>query len=279
MFVTCRKIAVSHRFQNFILVVIVLNAALLGLETDRDLHSRFELFFIVANYLAQAIFVVEIVIRLLAHHPRYVKFFTNGWDLFDFTVVALSFLPDIGAFATAARIARLLRVTRLVEFSGKLRLVIDTMIRSIPSLAHVLLLLGLLIYTYGILGVHLFGHINPKRWGTLGASAWTMFQTLTFENWVAVQDEVMEHYPWAWFYFFSFILVGVFVGVNLFVAIVMNNLDEVKQEHAAERTPPPSPGDVLERMKRLKAELDGLEAVLQSWVHEKAIERVAPTVK
>jgi voltage-gated sodium channel len=100
----------------------------------------------------QAIFVAEIAIRLLAFWPRPGTFFRDGWNLFDFVVVVASMLPQAGAFAMVARLARLMRVTRLVSTFPELRLIIGTMLRSIPSMGHVIMLLGLLLYVYAILG-------------------------------------------------------------------------------------------------------------------------------
>lgn len=93
---------------------------------------------------------------------------------------------------------------------------------------------------------------------------WTMFHTLTFENWVAVQEPITKAYPWGGrLYFFSFIIIGVFIGVNMFVAVVMNNLDEVKEEHAREKTMPRNYREVLNRVQSLKGHLEDLEAALQ----------------
>ena len=92
-------------------------------------------------------------------------FLRDGWNVFDLVVVALSLVPGVGAFATVARIARVLRVARLVSLSPKLRLIVGTMMRSIPSLTHVSLLLGLLLYMYAVIGVNLFGAHDPEHWG------------------------------------------------------------------------------------------------------------------
>ena len=104
------------------------------------------------------------------------------------------------------------------------------MVRSIPSMGHVIVLLSLLLYVYAVLGFHFFREADPAHWGSLGAALLTLFQMLTLEGWVEIQDAVLDAYPLAWIYFSSFVFVAVFVVVNLFIAVVINNLESVKHE-------------------------------------------------
>src|SRR5262245_24203062 len=150
-----RRLADSPAFQNAVLAVILVTAVLIGLETSDELAERYRGAFDVAEICVRAIFVAEIAIRMLAHAPRIVRFFADGWNAFDFVVVAASFLPDAGPVAVIARLARLLRVTRLVSLFPELRLIVSTMLKSIPSMGHVIMMLGLLLYVYGVLGVYL----------------------------------------------------------------------------------------------------------------------------
>ena len=64
--------------------------------------------------------------------------------MFDLLVVTASLLPDVGAIATLAHVSRLLRVARLVTVLLELRLIVGTMLRSVASLGHIAILLGLL---------------------------------------------------------------------------------------------------------------------------------------
>jgi voltage-gated sodium channel len=229
-----RRIADSRVFQNVVLGVIVLTAVIIGIETSETLMERYGAVFHLIDVVVQAVFIFEITVRLLAYWPRPQAFFRDGWNVFDFAVVAASLLPQAGTFAMVARLARLLRVTRLVSVFPELRLIISTMLRSIPSMGHVIMLLSLLLYVYGILGFYLFGEADPEHWGTLGAALLTLFQMLTLEGWVEVQDKVLGTYPWAWVYFGSFVFVAVFVVVNLFIAVVINNLEAAKVEEQAD---------------------------------------------
>lgn len=259
-----RRIADSRVFQNVVLAVILFTAVLVGLETSDAVKARHGATLGALETLVQAVFVVEIVVRLLAHWPQLGRFFRDGWNVFDFVVVAASLLPQAGAFATVARLARLLRVTRLVSLFPELRLIVSTMLRSIPSMGHVLMMLSLLLYVYGVVGIALFREEDPERWGSLGTALLTLFQMLTLEGWVDVQAEVLDEHPWAWMFFASFVFLGVFVVVNLFIAVVINNLEAAKAEHLAEADRAGEHGATLEAIRELRARLDRLEQSLRS---------------
>jgi voltage-gated sodium channel len=258
-----RRIAASRLFQNVVLGVILLTAAVLGLETYEGLVERYRTLFTWLDGTIQAFFVLEIAIRLAAHWPRPQRFFTDGWNAFDFAVVAASLLPESGTFAMVARLARLLRVARLMSAFPELRLIVSTMLRSIPSMGHVIMMLGLLLYVYGVLGVAVFREDDPEHWGSLGTALLTLFQMLTLEGWVEIQARVLDPHPWAWIYFMSFVLVAVFVVVNLFIAVVINNLDTAKLEQQAEGDSRSPDHDLLRSIEDARVRLEQLERALR----------------
>ncbi len=240
------------------LALILGNALLMGLETSPSVVSGHGPLLAAAQVLVQALFVLEIGLRLLACWPRPAAFFRDGWNVFDFAVVAVSLLPQTGPLATLARVARLLRVARLASALPELRLIVATMLRSIPSLGHVLMLLALLLYVYGVLGVQLFREADPQHWGSLGRAVLTLFQVLTLEGWVELMAAASLAQPAAWLFFASYIVLAVFVVVNLFIAVVIGNLEAARRE-----TPAPAPADeVGRRLAELRAGLDALERQL-----------------
>lgn len=258
----CRELVSSRAFRDGVVALIVANAALLGLATWPAFAARYGRPLELASLLLQALFVVEIALRVCAHGRRPAEFFRDGWNVFDFTVVALSLLPASGPFATVARLARVLRVARLVSTLPDLRLIIGTMLRSIPSIGHVLILLSLLLYVYGVLGVKLFGAADPERWLHLGRALETLFQCLTLEGWADVLASVRPGRPWAWLYFASFIFVAVFVVVNLFVAVMINNLEKAKRDEVG--APLPAGGSPLRHeLAQLRDGIARLEALAE----------------
>ena len=253
----CHAIASSHRFQRMILLIILANALLMGIETSEALMERHGRELLALNAVVQAIFVLEIAVRLLAHGSRPLAFFRDGWNAFDFVVVTLSLLPVSGALTNLARLARILRAARLVSSLPNLRLIIGTMLRSIPSMGHVLTLLGLLMYVYGVIGVHLFGKIDPVHWGSLARAASTLFQILTLEGWVEILAAGREGHPAGWLFYASFIVIAVFVVINLFIAVVINNLETTRREEEMLR------GDsAAAHILALRREIDALERSL-----------------
>lgn len=250
----CQSLVARRGFQLGTIGLILFAAALMGVETDRALYAANATTFFWLNKSIQTLFVLEILIRLGAHGSKPGGFFRDGWNVFDFLIVAVTLLPAAGVFATVVRLARVLRVLRLVSVSPELRLIVETMLRSVPSLGNVGLLLGILMYIYAVLGNGLFGKSDPEHWGSLGLALLSTFQMLTLEGWVEMQKAVIAEHPYAYAFFGSFVLVAVFVVVNLFIAIVLNNLENAK--HAIEReNAPPS-------QKQLRAEIDALREQL-----------------
>jgi voltage-gated sodium channel len=262
----------SPAFQHSIIGVIIVAAIVIGVETSATLTARYGAIIVAVEILIQTIFVAEIALRLLACWPRPATFFRNGWNVFDFFVVAASLLPQAGAFAMVARLARLMRVTRLLSAFPELRLIIGTMVRSIPSMGHVIGLLSLLLYVYAVLGFHFFREADPAHWGSLGAALLTLFQMLTLEGWVEIQAAVIDTYPLAWMYFSSFVFVAVFVVVNLFIAVVINNLEAVKHEHQVDADRASAHRGVLEAIETARQRLEELEERLRAMPSDKGVD-------
>ncbi len=262
-----RRIVEDGRFNAFIVGVILVNGVLVGLETSPELLARYGAVFEAFNLVIGGIFVVEIGIRMITYWPRPHAFFRNGWNVFDFVVVGLSLLPAAGSFATVARLARLLRVVRLVSVLPELRLIVGTMLRSFRSMIAIMLLLALVMYVYAVLGYHMFGAIDPAHWGDLGTAVRTLFESLTLEGWLELQAAVIGEVPLAWLFFGSYILIAVFIVVNLFIAVILNNLERVKVEQAAEdmeASPVDPDDDLLHRIEAIRTELAELETRLRA---------------
>ncbi len=113
-FTRIRAITESDPFEGVVATLIVLNALLLLVELSPAADSwEDELWLVYTG--SQAVFVAEIVLRVLACGPRVGAFFKDPWNLFDFGVVALTFVPVVGAWSLLGRLVRLLRVLRLLS--------------------------------------------------------------------------------------------------------------------------------------------------------------------
>src|SRR5689334_10395248 len=214
-----RRVVDATWFEPFMIGLIIFNAILIGLETSPAFMADYGTWLHLGNDLVLYAFIVEATLKITAVAPRFRLYFANGWNAFDFSIIVLSLIPATGEFALVARLIRILRVLRLVSAVPQLRLIVATLVRSIPSMGHVIMLMGVVFYIYAVTGFHLFERVDPEHWGTLGASLLTLFQLVTLEGWVDVMDTAMETYRWAWIYFVSFVLLGTFVVLNLFIAV------------------------------------------------------------
>lgn len=257
-----RRIAEDPRFDRLIISLIVFNGVLVGLETSSAIVDRFGPAIAWLHHLVLAVFVLEVAIKIMAVVPRLGRYFGDGWNLFDFTVVMLSLIPFTGELSMLARLVRLLRVLRLVSALPKLRLVVATLLHALPGMGHVLMLVALLFYVYGIAGWHLFHQHDPDRWGTLGMAMLTLFQIATLESWTSVMRDAMVALPYSWIFFVSFVVFGTFVVINLFVAVVINSLEEVKSTTADGQRPPATQDEILEELRTLRSAMARLEARL-----------------
>jgi voltage-gated sodium channel len=254
-----KKIVNDPRFERTIVLLIVINAIVLGMETYSDLESRFGMMMLWINHVVLAVFVLEAAMKITAVAPRFEKYFGDGWNIFDFSVVALSLIPMTGQYAMVARLARLLRVMRLMSTLPELRLIVSTLVRSIPGFINVLLLLFIIFYIYAISGYYLLHEHDPTHWRTLGVSLLTLFRVLTLEDWTDVMYVAMQMNPNMWVFFISFVIVATFVVINLFIAVVINNLEAAKMERKIRGAPVASEAIALE-LQAVREALTRLEA-------------------
>ena len=266
--IQCQRLVDSKYFEPIIIAIIVANSLLLGMETSKTLEERFGDQMRLGNQVALSIFIVEAIIKMVALAPRSHRYFKDGWNVFDFIVIVAALIPATGQFAVVARLARLLRALRLISAVKELRLIITALVRSIPSVGHVMMLMGIIVYIYAIMGYQFFHVDDPQNWGSLGRSCLTLFNIITLEGWTEVMAVAMEINPYAWIYFVSFVVVGTFVVINLLIAIIINNLDEAKLERLRDLAEPVTAEELLreirtahESLSRLEARLGGVEGL------------------
>ena len=262
----CRKVANSGVFQGFILGVIVLNAITLGIQTY-DISSGLESTLSTLDDVFLGIFVAELAIRITAFGTRPQDFFRDGWNIFDFSVIAAAFVPGVRENVTLLRIVRLLRVVRLVTVLPDLRILLRAMARSIPPILSLALLTLMLMYVYGMVGWILFGDEDPANWGDIGQAMLSTFTMLTLENWPQLLEAGTAIHPQSWIFFVSYVLLASFLVINILIAIIINSMDEVHQAERAqlraERRKHLDAGDeavsVAERLTALRDAIDELE--------------------
>jgi len=218
------------RVQHGVLALIIVNAIVLGLETSPTLMAVWGPALQGLDRAILGIFVVEIVLRIVAHRGA---FFRDPWSVFDFLVVAIALVPATGELAVL-RALRVLRVLRVLTLVPSMRRVVGGMLAAIPGLSSVALVLLLLFYVFAVITTKLFGASFPDWFGTLGRSLYTLFQVMTLESWsMGIVRPVMEVYPWAWAFFVPFILIATFTMLNLFIGIIVNAIQRFAEEDQA----------------------------------------------
>jgi voltage-gated sodium channel len=257
-----RELVEHRRFQQVIIVVILINAITLGLETSPAIVADFHGLLHLIDRIALGIFVVELLLRLYAHGWR---FFTDSWNIFDLIIVAIAVIPATGPFSVL-RALRVLRVLRLVSMVPAMRRVVSGLLAAVPGMASIGLLLGLIIYVAGVMATKLFGHISPEYFGDLGTTLFTLFQTMTGEGWPDVARAVMAEAPMAWIFFVIYILVSTFAVLNLFIAVIVSGMErgvtddlvEAEEKHAADQAA--SDKQMLDEIRALRMIVEELRA-------------------
>ncbi|MCW2778973.1 MAG: Ion transport protein [Frankiales bacterium] len=255
------RLASSDAFGNVIVGLIVFNAMLLGLGTFDVVQEQAGGFLDVLDRVLLGIFTAELVVRLGAVGFRPWRFLDRGWNVFDVVAVAASYLPGIGGNATALRLIRLLRVARLLSVVPDVGVLLDGIRRALRPAAGLVVLTGLLVYLYGIVGWSLFGAKDPERWGNIGEACLTLFTLLTLEAWSDILADARAVSPWAVVYVLSFILIGTFVVLNLLVGVVITSLDEAHQSKRRDDSPDL---DVTQALQAAREALDAMERKLLS---------------
>ncbi|KAG7390915.1 hypothetical protein PHYPSEUDO_006399 [Phytophthora pseudosyringae] len=260
---------VSHKlFSGFIMAVIMANTAILALDhypmptsMDEDLE--------IVNFALSCVFVVEMVMKLFGLGLR--QYSRDRFNLFDAFIVTMGILetvasppsfmsnnpPKKGA-VSALRSFRLFRVFKLARDWKSLRELLEMIIRAVASITNFGVLLFLFIYIYALVGVQFFGNTMrfddegyptpftlEEFWGgtvprnnfdTLLWAAVTVFQIITGENWNNIMYyAILGNGMLSCIYFISLVILGDFVLMNLFLALLLDNFGDDDEEQAKEK--------------------------------------------
>ncbi len=254
-----KKIAESKTFQRAILAVILLAAVLVGLETYPDVVAEHGELLDRLHRLVLGIFVVEALIKMGQYGRSWHRYFQDPWNVFDFSIVVVCFLPVGASYAAVLRLARIMRALRLITALPKLQLIVGALIRSIPSMGYVGVLLALNFYVYAVMGVFLFSENDPVHFKDLPTAMLSLFRVVTLEDWTDVMYINMygvDSYPGlanyvnptgitpdpatcpptvvGVLYFASFVMLGTMIMLNLFIGVIINSMDEAKVERERE---------------------------------------------
>ena len=252
----------SAPFQRTIVALIVFNAITLGLETSDAAMQAAGRLLVTVDKAILAVFVAELAAKLYVYRSR---FHRDPWNIFDLIVVGVALVPAVGSLSVL-RALRILRVLRLVSAVPSMRRVVNGLLAAIPGIGSIVGLLSLVFYVFSVMATKLFGDAFPEWFGTIGASAYSLFQIMTLESWsMGIVRPVMEQYAQAWLFFVPFILVTTFTVLNLFIGIVV---EAMQRQHEAgeteERESMAAEGRddraaILAELRALRAEIAGMK--------------------
>lgn len=222
-----RSIVESRIFSSVIMFVIVINAIALGLETSPRVMSAAGPLLLAIDTAALWIFTIEIGLKLWLYRSRFIR---DGWNIFDFIIVAIAWLPAAGPLSVL-RALRILRVLRLMSIVPQMRTVVGALFKALPGMGSILAVLILVFYVAAVMATKLFGAAFPEWFGSVGASMFSLFQIMTLESWsMGIVRPVMEVHPGAWLFFVPFIVVTTFTVLNLFIALMVNSMHSLQSK-------------------------------------------------
>ena len=259
-------------FRNFITGLIVLNAIVLGVLTYSDeLNPTFVRYLNFFDLAVTIVFALEIGIKIFVYR---LKFFTVGWNWFDFVVVGVSLISTLHVF-TVLRALRVLRILRLLHIVPMLRRITEALFRALPGMGAIVAVLALLTYVGAVMATTMFGNTGKEEvdelFGDLPSSAYSLFQVMTMDGWrfEVVEKVVDAGYPYAPLFFLVFIFIASFAVLNLFIALIVEALAESaraaqleQQEHLDEELEEADRErrEMLERLRDIQKELADLRA-------------------
>lgn len=253
-----RRLLESRRFEFAIMIVIVVNAITLGLETNPRIMAAYGPVLKSLDHFIIAIFTVEVLARIAVYRQN---FWRDPWRIFDLVIVAVALMPATGNMSIL-RALRILRVLRLISVVPSLRKVVGGLVAALPGMGSIVVLLALVFYVFSVMATSIYGNAFPQWFGSIGDSAYSLFQIMTLESWsMGIVRPVMEVFPIAWLFFISFILCTSFTVLNLFIGIIVSAM---QAEHDDEATAHrdlllKEQKEILQEVKALREQVERLQ--------------------
>ncbi|XP_015436344.1 PREDICTED: sodium channel protein para [Dufourea novaeangliae] len=220
----------------FITLCIVVNTLFMALD-HHDMDKDMERVLKTGNYFFTATFGIEATLKLIAMSPKY--YFQEGWNIFDFIIVALSLL-ELGLEGvqglSVLRSFRLLRVFKLAKSWPTLNLLISIMGRTVGALGNLTFVLCIIIFIFAVMGMQLFGKNytdNVDRFPDGDLPRWNftdfmhsfmiVFRVLCGEWIESMWDCMLVGDVSCIPFFLATVVIGNLVVLNLFLALLLSN--------------------------------------------------------
>lgn len=260
----CRNLINQRWFEIGIIIVILINSTLIGVETYGIIPTVK-----MVQHVILWIFTLEIIIRFIAR-DSVKSFFQSGWNLFDLFLVLISYIPESmfeeSASIMVIRVLRVFRVLRLLRTSEEIKLIVAVLTKSFSALFYNAIFFFIFLYLFAIIGVSIFRlpqydqldpagqakyrelmeiapnapTCSPDPYGTLGESMFTLFRALTGEDWTDLRYNLVQahelgiiHAPSVVVTSFHVIwfILSAFLLLNLIVGAIVNNYQVIMEEN------------------------------------------------
>lgn len=259
----CKALTTNKCFELIIIGVILLNSVFIGVET----YTTNDAIVMLQNIIL-GIFTIEILLRFIAA-DSIKAFFTDGWNIFDLTLVIIGYIPETMVANTSMimgmRVLRVFRVLRLLRTSKEIKLIVTVLIKSMSAMFYNVILFMIFVYLYAIIGVGLFRLPDPNTlnaedrarfeqfqqiapnapanapdpFGTLDEAMFTLFRELSGEDWTdlrynhltASEMNIIKVSPTVInIYHISWFVLAAYLLLNLVTGAIINNYMSVKEE-------------------------------------------------
>ncbi|XP_039379414.1 sodium channel protein type 5 subunit alpha-like isoform X4 [Mauremys reevesii] len=253
-------IVTNQAFDIIIMILICLNMITMMIETDDQSSEKTDILHKI-NLLFVAIFTVECIMKLLALRHYY---FTNGWNIFDLSVVIVSIVGTmlsgiVNVFENffsptlfrVIRLARIGRILRLVRAAKGIRTLLFALMMSLPALFNIGLLLFLVMFIYAIFGMANFAYVKWEsgiddmfNFQTFANSMLCLFQITTSAGWDGLLSPILNTGPpfcepniqecgkpaVGIIFFVSYIIISFLIVVNMYIAVILENFNVATEE-------------------------------------------------
>ena len=186
-----KAVAEGERFDQLIIFCIMLVgvATFVQMEFNRDgeASAGVRLFLDVVGYVTLAVFTVEVVVKIVARGDAPAGFFTDpaegAFNSFDFAVVAVSYAMLGSGDGGIVAVCRLLRLIKIMNKVPQLRVILLGLVAGLRAVGSVMMLMGLVMFLYGIVGNLYFGANDPANFGGVAIAILTLFRVSTLAGW------------------------------------------------------------------------------------------------
>ena len=267
-------------YNSFVVVVILASAVMSGLQTYNEFSNNITID--IAEYAVFATFCLEFFLKLLSEGDRPYLYFIGKnwtWNNFDFLIL-ISSMPFVWKGMFALRLLRIFRLAKIIQKVRNFQIIMSALVLGLQCSFYVTILIGFVFYFYAIAGVYYFRENDPFHYGSFPITFLTLFRILTMDAWAElflINAVGCDHYYasvyvtpdmetpfnsiyWchnstpnpviSTLYFFSLIMIAVFVFLSIFIAVITMGmeqaLDEIKQDVEERRR-----AAVAERKRRI----------------------------